>query len=190
VVKQRVGPNEDHSLLFFTNSIHLITGVKNFGSIYCFIKSDVSMGKHCLKYASINLIAVFLRSTKRVTNLFKHSFVSSIYNFLKSTPWPKKCRVNFYVSSTPKPSVITAVHNYPPGRMAAEIDEVPGATSYKWYLDGVLNNSTATSVVFNQRFNDCGTGYYIAVEAVNSCGTSPQTFVHVAAPDCRGSYMV
>lgn len=94
-------------------------------------------------------------------------------------------------AGSPAPGPITTEFNAPPGRITALIDAVPAATAYNWYLDGVLEfNTTATSVFFNRRPDDCGTGYYIGVEAINSCGTSPQTYVYVAAPDCTTSYTV
>jgi hypothetical protein len=62
------------------------------------------------------------------------------------------------------------------GRIQAEVEPVPDASGFEWYLDGVLytgpgmNNSYVSMPI--QR-NDCSTpDYSIGVKAINPCGTS------------------
>jgi len=64
-------------------------------------------------------------------------------------------------------------------------EEVPYATSYNWYIDGVLNNSYHdTQAIFNRRSPYCGGSYYVQVEEINSCGTSSKAHTTAIEPMC------
>jgi hypothetical protein len=61
----------------------------------------------------------------------------------------------------------------PPNRFTATIDPVPTATSYNWYLNGVLNNMYHDdNAIFNRVSPYCGGSYNVDVKAYNDCGWS------------------
>ncbi|MBC5994010.1 T9SS type A sorting domain-containing protein [Pontibacter cellulosilyticus] len=59
-------------------------------------------------------------------------------------------------------------------KIQCSIDEVPGASSYNWYKDGVKVISNGSNLVsFPVYDTDCGNSFYIQVEAVfDGCGVS------------------
>lgn len=76
------------------------------------------------------------------------------------------------------------------GRFRAEIDPVPGATSYNWYKNGTLvsNQHNASALIPTHR-NDCGSVYDVGVEAISACGTSLQSHAQVdMGGDCNPRY--
>lgn len=100
-------------------------------------------------------------------------------------------KANITVGS-PKPGPISWTWNAPPNRVMLDVDNVPGATSYKWYLDGVLK-ATTTASYYNLPMNgnvSCGNFYYFGVKAVNSCGTSSESYIGAEMPPCGFAYTV
>lgn len=96
------------------------------------------------------------------------------------------------ISQTPKPGPISWTWNAPPNRVMLDVDDVPGATSYKWYLDGVLK-ATTTASYYHLPMNgnvSCGNFYYFGVRAVGACGTSPESYVGATMPPCGFAYTV
>lgn len=66
------------------------------------------------------------------------------------------------------------------GKIPAEIDPVPGATSYKWYKNGVVQpGRVGTFANIGISETPCNINYNIAVEAVSSCGTSAASSANV-----------
>ncbi len=93
---------------------------------------------------------------------------------------------------SPKPGPISWTWNAPPNRVLLDVDDVPGATSYKWYLDGVLK-ATTTASYYHLPMNgnvSCGNFYYFGVRAVNGCGTSAESYVGATMPSCGFAYTV
>jgi hypothetical protein len=90
---------------------------------------------------------------------------------------------------SPQPGPITVVLvDYHIGRIQVQIDEVPGATSYNWYKDGVLQtiyHGTFAQIPITR--NRCNVGYAIEVLAINACGTSARTYKGVYVP-CDGGF--
>ncbi|RTL53517.1 MAG: T9SS type A sorting domain-containing protein [Hydrotalea sp. AMD] len=93
---------------------------------------------------------------------------------------------------TPKPGPVSWTWNAPPNRVMLDVDDVPGATSYQWYLDGVLKGITAASYYHLPMKGNvsCGNFYYFGVRAVSSCGTSPESYVGADMPPCGFAYKV
>lgn len=96
------------------------------------------------------------------------------------------------VSQTSTPGPITWTWNLPPNRVTLDVDDVPGATSYNWYLDGVLKATTASSNYQLPMSGNvsCGNFYYFGVRAVGACGTSPESYVGAEMPPCDFAYSV
>lgn len=96
------------------------------------------------------------------------------------------------ISQTPTPGPISWEWNAPPNRVMLNVDDVPGATSYKWYLDGVLKATTTNSYYHLPMSGNvsCGNFYYFGVRAVGSCGTSPESYVGAEMPPCDFAYKV
>ena len=75
------------------------------------------------------------------------------------------------------------------GKIYADIEPVVGATSYNWYINGALNNVYHSgSAHFAVSKTQCDIEYDIAVEAVNSCGTSLQSHANAYVP-CNNYFM-
>lgn len=80
---------------------------------------------------------------------------------------------------TPPPGTIT-IHFIDPvtGKLFVNIQPVPGALSYNWYMNGSPNSQpgwTGTTAHFDIQRNKCDIEYDISVEAVSSCGVSSQS---------------
>ncbi len=73
-----------------------------------------------------------------------------------------------------------------------DVDDVPGATSYRWYLDGVLKATTTSSYYHLPMSGNvsCGNFYYFGVKAVNICGASAESYVGATMPPCNSPYRV
>ncbi len=99
---------------------------------------------------------------------------------------------NIIVGSPPPNDIeVTLVDPYI-GRIQVLIDPpVPGATSYNWYKNGVLQNTYhgAFAQIPITR-NVCDVWYDISCAAINACGTSTQTHKNVYVPPCGNSFMV
>lgn len=77
----------------------------------------------------------------------------------------------------PQPGLITVIMaDYAAGKIQVQIDPVPGATSYRWYKDGVLQLSTGEFAQIPITRNKCNVGYGIEVAAVNTCGASVKRY--------------
>jgi hypothetical protein len=87
-----------------------------------------------------------------------------------------------------QPGPITEVLvDYYMGKLQLQIAAVPGAASYNWYKDGVLQTTSyGTFIQMPITKNLCNVGYGIEVEALNSCGASPKRYQGVYVP-CDGS---
>jgi hypothetical protein len=87
---------------------------------------------------------------------------------------------------SPQPGNIYIEMDAPPRRFTATIqNEVASATSYDWYLDGVLNTTYhGFSAIFNRKSPYCGREYHLEVRANNGCGSSAKTHKLVFEPDC------
>ncbi|RPH31616.1 MAG: hypothetical protein EHM93_12710, partial [Bacteroidales bacterium] len=84
---------------------------------------------------------------------------------------------------TRTPGPITIGFDFPPGRITAIINPVPSATTYKWYLDGVLKYTTPNAkAVFQRLQDDYDHVYYIDVATINACGVSDISHAEVSAP--------
>lgn len=86
-----------------------------------------------------------------------------------------------------KPDIVDIEMDAPYHRFTAKLrNEVPTATSYNWYLDGVLNTiEHGSTVIFNRKNPYCGGEYHVEVEALNDyCGPSAKTYKLVFEPDC------
>ncbi len=76
------------------------------------------------------------------------------------------------------------------GKIQANIEPVPGATSYNWYKNGVLHtlhHGTFAQIPISK--TQCDIEYDISVEAINGCGTSSQSHANAYVP-CDNYYMV
>lgn len=90
-----------------------------------------------------------------------------------------------------KPEIITYAMDAPPGRFTTFIEDVPTATSYNWYLNGVKNNTYhGTSAVFPRKSPFCDVYYRVQVEAINPCGTSAKTLLDIYEPSCFYSVLL
>ena len=69
---------------------------------------------------------------------------------------------------------------------------MPGATSYMWYVDGVLKSTTTDSYYHLPMSGNvsCGNFYYFGVKAVSSCGTSEESYIGAEMPPCEFAIMV
>ncbi|MDR6786072.1 hypothetical protein ABIE26_004458 [Pedobacter africanus] len=72
---------------------------------------------------------------------------------------------------TPGPITATTGPTIGCDRVHLEIAAVPGATSYKWYIDGAFAGETAARFISRILESD-GVDHLIEVEAVSPCGTS------------------
>lgn len=76
------------------------------------------------------------------------------------------------------------------GKIQVEIEPIIGATSYKWYKDGVLQSTSyGTFAQIPITRNRCAVGYGIEVEAINPCGTSLRTYKGVYVPPCDNFFI-
>lgn len=93
---------------------------------------------------------------------------------------------------SPQPGNIDIQMDAPPHRFTATIlQEVATATSYNWYLDGVLNTTYhGFSAIFNRKGPYCGGEYHVEVEAINPCGASAKTYKLVFEPACLYSLLL
>ncbi|WP_298390082.1 T9SS type A sorting domain-containing protein, partial [Hydrotalea sp.] len=93
---------------------------------------------------------------------------------------------------TPKPGPVSWTWNVPPNRVMLDVDDVPGATSYQWYLDGVLKGTTAASYYHLPMKGNvsCGNFYYFGVRAINICGVSEESYVGANMPPCSFAYTI
>jgi hypothetical protein len=83
------------------------------------------------------------------------------------------------------PGTISIQMDAPIHRFTATIDPVPTATTYNWYLNGVLNNTYhGTSAIFNRVSPYCGGSYNVDVKAYNTCGWSALKHLTVIEPSC------
>ena len=88
------------------------------------------------------------------------------------------------------PGPITIQMDAPPHRFTASISGVPCATSYNWYLDGVLQSTHADGAIFNRRPPYCGNYYYVQVEAVSALGKSAKRNKTVVEPSCDKGLLI
>jgi hypothetical protein len=76
------------------------------------------------------------------------------------------------------------------GKLQAGVDPVPGATSYNWYKNGVLQTGHGSFIQMPITRNRCNIEYDIAVEAINNCGTSSQTHANAYVPPCNNAFTI
>lgn len=89
-----------------------------------------------------------------------------------------------------KPGPITIQMDAPPHRFTASISGVPCATSYNWYLDGVLQSTHADVAILNRRPPYCGNYYYVQVEAVSALGKSAKRSKTAIEPSCDRGLLI
>jgi hypothetical protein len=83
------------------------------------------------------------------------------------------------------PGIITGSNDHTAGRLTAQIDALPGATSYNWYKDGVLNTTNHNpSVIWIVSRTTCD-GATVSVEAVYGCGTSTRISQYFPGEFCN-----
>ena len=81
-------------------------------------------------------------------------------------------RVNFNVGTLP-PSTVTILGIAPYGALDASCTVTgPGATSYKWYVDGVLKKTGYSNSEQYIPAGTCGVYHLLTVGVVNACGES------------------
>jgi len=88
------------------------------------------------------------------------------------------------------PGPITIQMDAPPNRFTASITGVTCATSYNWYVDGVLQASHTDVIIGSRRAPYCGNGYSVQVEAVSPLGKSAKRGKTAIEPICSGSLEV
>ncbi|HEY8657970.1 MAG TPA: M43 family zinc metalloprotease [Hanamia sp.] len=97
-----------------------------------------------------------------------------------------------YVGLPAQPGPITFILIDPAlGKIQAQVDPVPNATSYNWYKNGVLQTIGHGSFIqFPIARNVCDVYYDISVEAINSCGTSLRTHGEAYVPPCNNAFAI
>lgn len=104
-----------------------------------------------------------------------------------STPLP----ASTVTVGSPRTDPISINFNVPPKRFTASIESVPTATSYKWYLDGVLKyNDLRTDAIFQRQLQNCGHIYNVDVYTVNACGTSAVRHAEVSEDPCYKGFTI
>jgi hypothetical protein len=89
------------------------------------------------------------------------------------------------------PGTISVQMDSPINRFTASINPVPTATTYNWYLNGVLNNTYhGTEAIFNRVSPYCGRSYNVDVKAYNPCGWSTLKHLTVIEPSCLLSIVI
>lgn len=90
------------------------------------------------------------------------------------TTYTSSTSVSPGVGVGPTPGPIRGDYNAPPGRIRATISAVQGATSYDWYVNGVLQSTHGVSILFPlSGMSDCDTPEIVDMQAVfGSCGVS------------------
>lgn len=81
--------------------------------------------------------------------------------------------------------------NYPNGTISlyftATVTKVPVATSYKWYINNVLQATTTNNIASGLHISQCGVNYNFKIQALTPCGT-----IEVSDPlfkrNCSGTY--
>lgn len=96
-----------------------------------------------------------------------------------------------YVSLQPGPINFILIDPYL-GKIQAEVDPVPGATSYNWYKNGVsvIPDGHGSFIQFSIPRGVCDVEYDIAVEAVNGCGISPRSHGNAYVPPCDFAFSI
>ena len=121
------------------------------------------------------------------TGNYANSWIKAIYD--------SGCGISEFSYSvdagTPTPGLITILWDVPPRRFSAFITPIVSATSYKWYLDGVLKfNSPEYDVIFARQIWNCEHIYDVDVVAVNSCGVSALRHTEVIEDPCDYSFKI
>lgn len=77
------------------------------------------------------------------------------------------------------------------GKIQVQCDPpVPGATSYNWYKNGILQTNHGAFAQIPITRNVCDIYYDISVAAIDACGTSAQTHKDVYVPPCGNSFTI
>jgi hypothetical protein len=121
------------------------------------------------------------------TGNYANSWIKAIYD--------SGCGISEYSytvdAGTPTPGLITILWDVPPRRFSAFITPIVSATSYKWYLDGVLKfDSPEYDVIFARQIWNCEHIYDVDVVAVNSCGVSALRHTEVIEDPCDYSFKI
>jgi len=126
-------------------------------------------------------------ATFKSTGGYANSWVKAIYDSGCGT----KSDSILVDSGSPKPGSITILWDVPPRRFTAYITPIPSATSYKWYLDGVLKfDSPEYDVFFARQIWNCEHIYDVDVKAVNACGESAISHTEVIEDPCDFTFKV
>ena len=139
---------------------------------------------------SKNLTPVVGQGTNSYT-IKTNSSGSGWVNATVSIGWDiRVIQKNFWVGAN-KPGPITITFNAPPRRISASINPVPNATTYKWYLDGVLKyTDSRTDAIFQRQMDNCDHVYYIVVAAINACGSSDISHAEVSEDPCYYGFSI
>jgi hypothetical protein len=88
-------------------------------------------------------------------------------------------------AGTQQPGTISIQMDAPIHRFTATIQSLSTATTYNWYLNGVLNNTHhGTEAIFNRVSPYCGGSYNVDVKSYNPCGWSTLRHLTVIEPSC------
>jgi len=83
----------------------------------------------------------------------------------------------------PAGSIFFTVISLSTGKIQAHVAAVPGAISYNWYINGSMNSTYhSNGCNFNVSKTNCDIEYDIAVEVVDTCGTTAQTHANAYMP--------
>ncbi|SDC01507.1 T9SS type A sorting domain-containing protein [Williamwhitmania taraxaci] len=95
------------------------------------------------------------------------------------------------VVGSPTPGPISIRFDAPPKRCTASIAPMRSATSYRWYVDGVLEqDELRIRCVFDRQLHNCGHVYYVDVAAVNACGVSEISHAEVSETPCENDFRI
>ncbi|SDD25209.1 fibronectin type III domain-containing protein [Williamwhitmania taraxaci] len=95
------------------------------------------------------------------------------------------------VVGSPTPGPISIRFDAPPKRCSASIAPMLGATSYRWYVDGVLEqDELRIRCIFDRQLHNCGHVYYVDVAAVNACGVSEISHAEVSETPCENDFRI
>ncbi|MGK7389714.1 MAG: M4 family metallopeptidase [Candidatus Cyclobacteriaceae bacterium M2_1C_046] len=94
---------------------------------------------------------------------------------------------NIWIGDPAKPGTIDIAMDVPPRRFTATIADIESATSYKWYIDGVYNQTTSTGTAIFNRTATCDDYYFLEVQAENRCDIGVKNYKDVYGPSCDSS---
>ena len=123
-----------------------------------------------------------------------------IFSFTQAGSWRQASNtannisINYLASpdtcAPPAGSIFFTVISLSTGKIQAHVAAVPGAISYNWYINGSMNSTYhSNGCNFNVSKTNCDIEYDIAVEVVDTCGTTAQTHANAYMP-CDNFYRI